>query len=88
MALQFETSEVIDRLIDKVLQFYAVEHVRNHPRWDPDIELWLDSEGPLALGRSFADATSVVGLQSKEPCKLWSLNRIASLPWLSMTARP
>jgi hypothetical protein len=24
--------------------------VRNHPRWDPDIELWLDTDSPLAVG--------------------------------------
>jgi hypothetical protein len=41
---------VIDRPIDKVFHFYAVEHVRNHPRWDPDIELWLDSDAPMGVG--------------------------------------
>lgn len=50
MALQFESSQVIDRPIDKVFHFYAVEHVRNHPRWDSDIELWLDSDAPLGVG--------------------------------------
>lgn len=50
MALQFESSEVIDRPIDKVFHFYAVEHVRNHPRWDSDIELWLDSDAPIGVG--------------------------------------
>ena len=50
MALQFESSEVIDRPIDKVFHFYAVEHVRNHPRWDSDIELWLDSDSPIGVG--------------------------------------
>ncbi len=50
MALQFESSQVIDRPIDKVFHFFAVEHVRNHPRWDPDIELWLDSDQPIGVG--------------------------------------
>ena len=50
MALQFESSQVIDRPIDKVFHFYAVEHVRNHPRWDSDIELWLDSDVPIGVG--------------------------------------
>jgi hypothetical protein len=49
-AMQFETSQVIDRPIDRVFQFVAVEHVRNHPRWDPDIELWLDSDAPIGVG--------------------------------------
>ena len=44
MALQFKSSQVIDRPIDKVFHFFAVEHVRNHPRWDSDIELWLNSD--------------------------------------------
>ena len=50
MALQFESTQVIDRSIDKVFHFYAVEHVRNHPRWDPDIELWLDYDTPIGVG--------------------------------------
>ena len=50
MALQFESSQVIDRPIDKVFHFFAVEHVRNHPRWDSDIELWLDSDAPIGVG--------------------------------------
>ena len=50
MALQFESSQVIDRPIDKVFHFFAVDHVRNHPRWDSDIELWLDNETPLKVG--------------------------------------
>jgi uncharacterized membrane protein len=50
MPLHLETSEVIDRPLEKVFHFYAVQHVRNHPRWDPDIELWLDSDQPLGLG--------------------------------------
>jgi hypothetical protein len=50
MALQLESSQVIDRPIDKVFHFFAVEHVRNHPRWDSDIELWLDSDSPIGVG--------------------------------------
>ena len=50
MALRLESSQVIDRPIDKVFQFYAVEHVRNHPRWDSDIELWLESDTPIGIG--------------------------------------
>lgn len=50
MALQLESSHVIDRSVDKVFHFYAVDHVRNHPRWDADIELWLDSDSPIGVG--------------------------------------
>ena len=50
MSAQFKVSQVIDRSVDKVFHFYAVEHVRNHPRWDPDIELWLESDSPIGVG--------------------------------------
>jgi uncharacterized membrane protein len=50
MALQLQSSQVIDRPVDKVFHFYAVDHVRNHPRWDSDIELWLDSDSPIGVG--------------------------------------
>jgi len=50
MTAQIQYSQVIDRPVDKVFHFMAVEHVRNHPRWDPDIELWMDSDGPIGVG--------------------------------------
>jgi Polyketide cyclase / dehydrase and lipid transport len=50
MSARLEMSQVIDRPIDKVFHFYADEHVRNHPRWDPDIELAQISSGPIAVG--------------------------------------
>jgi hypothetical protein len=50
MALKIETSQVIDRSVDKVFHFFAVGHVRNHPRWDPDTELWLDSAASIGVG--------------------------------------
>lgn len=50
MALRIDSTQVIDRPIDKVFHFFAVEHVRNHPRWDSDIELWRDANGPIGVG--------------------------------------
>jgi hypothetical protein len=50
MSAQFKVMQVVDRPLDKVFHFYADEHVRNHPRWDPDIELWLDSDEPIKVG--------------------------------------
>jgi uncharacterized protein YkuJ len=50
MALQLEVAEVIDRPLAKVFHFFADEHVRNHPRWDPDIQLEQVSEGPIGVG--------------------------------------
>ena len=66
MALQIEYSHVINRPVDKVFQFMVVEHVKNHPRWDSDIELWLDSDEPIRVGtvinrRNSRSGTSVEG---------------------------
>ena len=50
MSLHVEYSHVINRPVDKVFHFMVVEHVKNHPRWDSDIELWLDSDEPIGVG--------------------------------------
>jgi hypothetical protein len=50
MAVRVEVSEEIERPAGVVFKFYAEDHVRNHPRWDPNIELWLDSEAPIGVG--------------------------------------
>jgi hypothetical protein len=45
-----EISEVFDRPLDVVWSFIVVDHIRNHPRWDPQMELWPVTEGPIGLG--------------------------------------
>ena len=50
MAVRIEVSEEIDRPVGVVFNFYAKDHVRNHPRWDPDIELWRTSDEPIGVG--------------------------------------
>jgi uncharacterized protein YndB with AHSA1/START domain len=50
MSLQVQYSHVINRPVEKVFHFMVDEHVRNHPRWDPDIELWLEADEPIRIG--------------------------------------
>ena len=50
MSVQLQVSQVIDRPVDKVFHFYAHEHVRNHPRWDPFMQLEQVTEGPIGIG--------------------------------------
>ena len=50
MSVKIEVSQVIDRPQAEVFQFYAHDHVRNHPRWDPDMELEQESDGPIGVG--------------------------------------
>ncbi|MDR9449721.1 MAG: SRPBCC family protein [Acidimicrobiia bacterium] len=48
--MEIDVSMVVARPISTVWNFYAVHHVENHPRWDPDLELERLSDGPIGLG--------------------------------------
>ncbi len=50
MSVRVQVSEVIDRPVAEVFHFYAHDHVRNHPRWNLDLELDQVSEGPIGIG--------------------------------------
>ena len=50
MAARLAVSQVIDRPVATVFHFYAHDHIRNHPRWDPDMELKQVSDGPIGVG--------------------------------------
>lgn len=48
--MKLELSTVISRPPLIVFDFVAVNHVHNHPRWDPHMELKQATEGPLGVG--------------------------------------
>lgn len=48
--MEVDVSTIVDRPVGTVWEFYAVHHVENHPRWDPDLELEKLSDGPIGLG--------------------------------------
>lgn len=48
--MKLSVSTVIDRPPAVVWQFFAVNHVRNHPRWDPKMELRKLTEGAMGVG--------------------------------------
>lgn len=43
-------SAEVERPIEDVFAWYADDHVRNHPRWDPDVELEATSDAQLRVG--------------------------------------
>ena len=49
-AVHVQVSTEVDRPVEDVWRFYATDHVRNHPRWDPDMHLEQLSDGPIGLG--------------------------------------
>jgi uncharacterized protein YndB with AHSA1/START domain len=48
--MKLEASVEVERPISEVWEWYAVDQVRNHPRWNPDLELEQISDGPMGLG--------------------------------------
>ena len=48
--MECEVTTVIDRPVSMVWDFFAVHHVENHPRWDPDIELEKATDAPIDVG--------------------------------------
>lgn len=50
MSVKVQKSQIIDRPVSEVFHFYAHDHVRNHPRWDPDMHLEQVSDGPIGVG--------------------------------------
>jgi uncharacterized membrane protein len=50
MSVKVQVSQVIDRSVAEVFHFFAEEHVRNHPRWDPFMQLEQVTDGPIGVG--------------------------------------
>jgi len=50
MSVKVQVSQVIDRSVPDVFRIFAYEHVRNHPRWDPLMQLEQISDGPIGVG--------------------------------------
>jgi hypothetical protein len=48
--VKLEVSESIDRPPTDVFRFVATDHVKNHPRWDPEMSLVQETPGPIGVG--------------------------------------
>ena len=51
--MRVELSETINRPVSEVFAFYADDHLQNHPRWDPEMELSLATDGEVGIGTVF-----------------------------------
>jgi hypothetical protein len=51
VSVQFEFSQIIDRSLDKVFRFYALERDHHHPRWDFNIHPLSSSTEPASIER-------------------------------------
>jgi len=50
VSVKVQASKIIDRPVAEVFHIHAREHVRNHPRWDPFMQLEQVSDGPIGVG--------------------------------------
>lgn len=48
--MEIRASIVVNRAVADVWRFWAVDHVKNHPRWDPEMELKQITDGPIGIG--------------------------------------
>ena len=49
-SMRISATARIARPVADVWLWYAVDHVRNHPRWDPDMQLAQVTPGPIGPG--------------------------------------
>lgn len=50
MSIYVEVSAVIEKPVAEVFRIHAAEHVENHPRWDPKMQLEQITDGPFGVG--------------------------------------
>jgi len=59
--MKLELSTVINRPPAVVFEFFAVNHVRNHPRWDPHMEIKQLTDGPVGVGMRYQRRHTRIG---------------------------
>ena len=59
--MEVEVSTIIDRPVATVWDWYAVHHVENHPRWNPDMEMENTTDGPVAVGTVIKRRNTMLG---------------------------
>lgn len=61
MPVKAQATGIVDQPAYKVFQFHPVNHVQNHPRWDPNIRLDDLNEGPMRAGKTIKRINSRSG---------------------------
>lgn len=50
MSVTVEVYEIVERTTSDAFRIFALEHVINHPRWDPNMQLEQLTDGPIGVG--------------------------------------
>lgn len=59
--MKLDRSIVINKPPSAVFDFFAVNHVQNHPRWDPQMSLTQLTPGPVGVGTQIKRRHTRVG---------------------------
>jgi hypothetical protein len=70
MSVTIRVSEVIERPVAEVFRLHALEHVRNHPRWDPHMQLEQVSDGPIGVGTIIKRVNTHSGTRVEGPMEI------------------
>jgi hypothetical protein len=80
--MRVELSQVFDRPPSVVFEFIVVDHIRNHPRWDPQVELWPVTEGPLRVGSVIKRRQSRGDVPTDGTMEIIEFDQDRSVGWL------
>lgn len=80
--MHVELWQDFDRPPNVVWRFIVVDHVANHPRWDPQMELWPVTEGPLGLGTILKRRQSRGEVPTEGTMEVVEYDPIRSVGWL------
>jgi hypothetical protein len=61
MTVKAQALGLIERPVAEVFHFHAVEHIQNHPRWDPNMQLEDLTDGPMGVGKKIKRINSHSG---------------------------
>jgi hypothetical protein len=75
-------SEVFDRDRSVVWAFIVADHIRNHPRWDPQMELWPMTDGPIRLGTVIGRRQSRGDVPSEGTMEVVEFEPESAVGWL------
>lgn len=59
--MKLDRSIVINKSPSVVFEFVAVNHLHNHPRWDPHMELQQLTDGPVGIGTRYQRRHTRIG---------------------------
>ena len=71
--MEIQEPTIIERPLDAVWDFCILHHIENHPRWDPSVELEVDSDDPIRVGSVITRRTTRFGTTTEGTMEITEL---------------